>query len=90
MKSRALRCLETLLIIKNHHEVAYSFCLESYIFNASICIEQKIIGGALAQSATPLRGPCQVKNFSSGILEACPQCLHSLSHVIAELWRLSI
>ena len=32
----------------------------------------------------------EVMNFSSGILEACPQCLHSLSHVIAELWRLSI
>ena len=32
----------------------------------------------------------EVMNFSSGILEACPQCLHSLSHAIAELWRLSI
>ena len=35
----------------------YSFCLDSYIFNVNICIEQKIIGGALAQPATPLRGP---------------------------------
>ena len=29
----------------NHHEVAYSFCLDSYIFNASICIEQKLLVG---------------------------------------------
>ena len=29
----------------NHHEVAYSFCLDSYIFNANICIEQKLSMG---------------------------------------------
>ena len=29
----------------NHHEVAYSFCLDSYIFNANICIEQKLLVG---------------------------------------------
>ena len=32
----------------------------------------------------------EVMNFSSGILEACPHCVHSLSHVIAGLWRLSM
>ena len=26
-----------------HHEVAYSFSLDSYIFNANICIEQKLL-----------------------------------------------
>ena len=37
----------------NHHEVAYSFCLDSYIFNANICIGlTQTIGGALAQPAT--------------------------------------
>ena len=30
---------------KNPHEVAYSFCLDSYIFNANICIEQKLLVG---------------------------------------------
>ena len=29
----------------NHHEVAYSFCLDSYIFSAKICIEQKLLVG---------------------------------------------
>ena len=29
----------------NHHEVASSFCLDSYIFNANICIEQKLSVG---------------------------------------------
>ena len=29
----------------NHHEVACSFCLDSYIFNAYICIEQKLLVG---------------------------------------------
>ena len=29
----------------NHDEVAYSFCLDSYIFNANICIEQKLLAG---------------------------------------------
>ena len=29
----------------NHHKVAYSFCLDSYIFNANICIEQKLLVG---------------------------------------------
>ena len=29
----------------NHDEVAYSFCLDSYIFNANICIEQKLLVG---------------------------------------------
>ena len=29
----------------NHHEVAYSFCLDSYIFIANICIEQKLLVG---------------------------------------------
>ena len=29
----------------NHHEVAYSFYLDSYIFNANICIEQKLLVG---------------------------------------------
>ena len=29
----------------NHHEVAYRFGLDSYIFNANICIEQKLVVG---------------------------------------------
>ena len=29
----------------NHHEVAHSFCLNSYIFNANVCIEQKLLVG---------------------------------------------
>ena len=29
----------------NHDEVAYSFCLDSYIFNANICDEQKLLVG---------------------------------------------
>ena len=29
----------------NHHEVAYSFCLDSCVFNANICIEQKLLVG---------------------------------------------
>ena len=34
----------------NHHEVAYSFCLDSYIFNANICIEQKSLVGHFPNS----------------------------------------
>ena len=29
----------------NHHKVAYSFYLDSSIFNANICIEQKLLVG---------------------------------------------
>ena len=29
----------------NHHEVAYSLCLDFYIFDANICIEQKLLVG---------------------------------------------
>ena len=29
----------------NNHEVACSFCLDSYIFNVNICIEQKLLVG---------------------------------------------
>ena len=28
-----------------HHEVAYSFCLVSYIFKVNICIEQRLLAG---------------------------------------------
>ena len=53
LKSRALRCLEILLfstIIMKWH-IAFASIL--------IFLMKKIIGGALAQPATPLRGPLQ-------------------------------
>ena len=40
-------------IFNNHHEVAYSFA------SILIFLMKKIIGGALAQPATPLRDPLQ-------------------------------
>ena len=44
----------------NHHEVAYSFCLDSYIFNAYICIEQKLLAGPASHPAPRSLVQCDV------------------------------